>query len=209
MSVRELFTVVKSPKDSKKGGMNEAVFLVTHENKPGKFYIEKRVARAQIEDGYGDCEVKALYRFRDCPYIVTYKIHDFTNYKQLGYGSMYMPRCELGSLDSLIRRFDNRRQVLLDEGFLYKVSFDISIALAQMRTGLPFAGTGFDNSAFDTSSRVPSTSRPSSVFGTSALASGTKPRASTRSNERVASVEIGHRASYHLHVKVKRSTEQN
>ncbi|KAI4650540.1 hypothetical protein J4E93_002896 [Alternaria ventricosa] len=51
------------------------------------------------------------------------------------YGSIWMQHCELGSLDALIMRYKERKMYLQDEGFLWKVFWDISQALCYLWTG--------------------------------------------------------------------------
>jgi serine/threonine protein kinase len=63
-----------------------------------------------------------------------------------------MPICELGSLDSLILQFVQRGAKLLDEGFLWKVFWDLSLAVCYLWSGHPYENTR--QRAFE-SKRVP------------------------------------------------------
>lgn len=99
-----------------------------------KTYIEKRARPRDINTGYIQHEVRVMQQLRGHPNIVEVVNYDL-DYHHLGYGSVYMQRAELGSLDALIKRFADRRSQLPDEGFAWKVLYDLSIALAFLWTG--------------------------------------------------------------------------
>ena len=115
------------------GGMNSGIYLVKHK-KTKKLYIEKRIDPHHIKNGCAAREVSAMIQFHSYPYIIRYKSHDL-DYRKLGYGSIFMQRCELGSLEDLIRRYQAKKEYLADEGFLWKVLFDGSLAICYMNTG--------------------------------------------------------------------------
>lgn len=100
----------------------------------GKYYIEKRVGKKVIEKGYAAREIKMMTQCWGHPNIVRIKSFDL-DYHQYGYGSIFMQRCELGSLDGLIHQFSRRNEQLADEGLMWKVFWDMSLALAHLITG--------------------------------------------------------------------------
>jgi hypothetical protein len=79
--------------------------------------------------GYAKREVDAMNLCQDHPYIIQLKAFDL-DYSKLYYGSIYMQYCELDSLDGLISRISKRGERLPDEDFLWKVFWDMSLALA-------------------------------------------------------------------------------
>ncbi|CAO2654577.1 Nn.00g113100.m01.CDS01 [Neocucurbitaria sp. VM-36] len=133
MSQRSDFTTIKLLASAQNGGNNRGVFLVKSKRSHKK-YIEKRVGRSAIDSGHARREVEAMRRGRNHPTIIQLKISDL-DYSRLGYGSIIMQHCELGSLDMLIARFSRRDELLDDEGFLWKVFWDISLALCFLHTG--------------------------------------------------------------------------
>jgi serine/threonine protein kinase len=132
---RSDFKTVKSLGEAAaNGGCNKGIYLVKCRSS-GKKYIEKRVGRKAIERGYFQREVAAMLQWQDHPNIVCIVGHDFKDASRLGYSSIFMQRCELGDVDGIIDRYSGRRERLADEGFLWKVFWDISLALASLWTG--------------------------------------------------------------------------
>jgi serine/threonine protein kinase len=115
------------------GGCNLGVFIVRNKYS-GKIYIEKRVDKQSITRGYAGRELRAMLQCRSHPNIVQIRAHDF-DYSRVRYGSFFMQHCELGSLDDVIERFASRNARLPDEGFLWKVFFDASLAFCHLWTG--------------------------------------------------------------------------
>lgn len=133
MPSRSDFQEVKFLGDSKNGGNNRGVYLVKLKT-TGKNYIEKRIGQTAIKSGYGEREVRMMLQCWGHPNIIRIKSHDM-DYKMLGYGSIFMQSCELGSLDGLIRRYAAKEERLVDEGCLWKVFWDTSLALSHLVTG--------------------------------------------------------------------------
>jgi serine/threonine protein kinase len=113
------FETIKSLTAAKNGGNNQGGFLVKSK-RSGNLYIEKRISQEHIQLGYATREKDALCQCGDHPNIVSLICYDF-DCSLLGYGSIFMEQCELGSLDSLITRYNQRGKLLDNEGFLYKI----------------------------------------------------------------------------------------
>lgn len=121
-------------KASANGGCNEGICLVQSRSS-GKQYIEKRISPKFMSGGYAQREVKAMLQWQDHPNIVCIIGHDLKDSARLGYGSIFMQQCELGDVEGVIEQYFRRRERLADEGFLWKVFWDISLALASLWTG--------------------------------------------------------------------------
>jgi serine/threonine protein kinase len=132
MATRKDFEVVKALGRSG-GGCNVGVFLVRNKNN-GKMYIEKRVGKKAVRRGYAGRELRAMLQCAGHPNVVQIRAYDL-DYSRLGYGSLFMQHCKLGSLDNMIKRFSYRNLYLPDEGFLWKVFFDASLAFCYLWTG--------------------------------------------------------------------------
>ena len=140
MSRRSDFITIKAISSARNGGNNQGVYVVKS-IRSGNKYIEKRVRKEHIQVGHGEREARAM---RQCgakhPNIIALVLCDL-NYEFLGYGSLFMQHCELGSLDGVIGRYNARGEVLNDEGFLYKILWDIALALSFLSTGVDAATT--------------------------------------------------------------------
>ncbi|KAH7350386.1 kinase-like domain-containing protein [Pyrenochaeta sp. MPI-SDFR-AT-0127] len=133
ISPRSAFDTIRSLSAARNGGQNCGVYLVKSKRSDTK-YIEKRVNRRSIQEGYAQREVQAMFQCRNSPHIICIETWDL-DYCRLGYGSIFMQRCELGSLDLLIERYARRRERLGDAGFLWKVIWDLSLALCFLWIG--------------------------------------------------------------------------
>jgi serine/threonine protein kinase len=133
MLSRSDFQIIKPIREGTNGGNNRGVYLVKLKstNKP---YIEKRVGTTDIKAGYALREIRIMIQCWGHPNIVRIKSHDL-NYSTLGNGSIFMQNCELGSLDGLIRRYSAARERLPDEGLLWDVFWEMSLALNFLLTG--------------------------------------------------------------------------
>jgi NIMA (never in mitosis gene a)-related kinase len=135
MSVsRSDFEVIKPLSEAKNGGCNRGVYLVKSKYS-GTKYIEKRVGPSAIRAGYASREVEAMLRCKDHPNIVWIRGYNL-DYSLTNYGSIYMQHCELGSLDGVIKRYAAHNARLPDEGFLWKVLWDVSLALCHLFSGV-------------------------------------------------------------------------
>ncbi|KAH8725983.1 kinase-like domain-containing protein [Phaeosphaeriaceae sp. PMI808] len=133
MLERTDFTLVRPLTSAKNGGHNRGVYLMKH--KPsGKKYVEKRIGARAISEGLAAREVRAMVQCTNHPNIISINTFDL-KFSRVGYGSIFMQHCELGSLDSMISRYASKREYLPDEGFLWKVFWDVSIALSHLETG--------------------------------------------------------------------------
>jgi hypothetical protein len=133
MPSRSDFKDVKTLEASKLGGCSFGIHLVVLKS-TGKKYIEKRVDKKAINDGYGDREVRLITQCWGHPDTIRLKASDL-DYKILGYGSIFMQNCELGSLDGLINKYVAHKERLPDEGFLWEVFWDMSLAMNYLLTG--------------------------------------------------------------------------
>jgi hypothetical protein len=122
--------------DGDSGRQNAGIFVVKHRY-TNKEYIEKRVAPIAGMAEYAFREMRAMVQCEGHPHIVSIFAHDLSG----PYGSLFMQQCELGSLDSLILRFVDRRARLPDEGFLWKVFWDMSLAVCYLWSGHDYADT--------------------------------------------------------------------
>ncbi|KAF1944417.1 kinase-like protein, partial [Clathrospora elynae] len=134
MSARSDFITIKGLSSAKNGGNNRGVYLVKSK-RSGIKYIEKRVSKTAIDSGYAEKEVCIMAQCRGShPNMIQLLFADLDD-SSLGYGSIFMQRCELGSLDTLISQYMRKSARLTDEGFLYKVLWDMSLALCFLATG--------------------------------------------------------------------------
>jgi NIMA (never in mitosis gene a)-related kinase len=102
----------------------------------GKLYIEKRVSARSIKSGHAVQEAQAFTR---CSFPKIVRAYGASIEQQgLDYASIFMEHCPLGSLDDLIRRFAFYN-TSLPEGILWKVLWDMSLALAYLQTGMDAA----------------------------------------------------------------------
>jgi serine/threonine protein kinase len=133
MSARSKYTPVNQAAQGIGGNCNMGIVVVRH-NRNGYTYIEKRVYPDSVDRGFVGAEIRAMQRCNGHPNIVAVAEYDL-EYRRTGYGSIYMQHAELGSLDALIGRFAERRRGLEDEGFAWKILWNLSIALATLQTG--------------------------------------------------------------------------
>ncbi|KAJ4368021.1 hypothetical protein N0V83_006376 [Neocucurbitaria cava] len=133
------YMVIKRLSSSKLGGNNQGVFLVKS-NITNKSYIQKLVGKTAIDAGDAQREVRAMQQSIAHPNIVHLEVWNL-DYQKLGYGSIIMQHCELGSLDMLIDQFNHHHKYLKDEGFLWKVLWDVSLALCFLYTGTDIVTT--------------------------------------------------------------------
>jgi serine/threonine protein kinase len=130
---RSDFDIVKPLTEATNGGCNVGVFLV-RKQRTGKTSIEKRVREKDIKRGYAQRELRAMLQCQKFPNIIHIREYDL-NSSKVGYGSFFMQHCELGSLDGIITQHKLRGKYLLDEGFLWKVFWDVAIAFCHLWTG--------------------------------------------------------------------------
>jgi serine/threonine protein kinase len=127
---RSDFVPVRDLSAGDQGAMNNGIVLVKH--RKGYKAIEKRFHPDMIRSGWAANEVHALSRCNNT-YICQYFGADL-EYHKYGYGSLFMERCELGSLETVIKNFLRYDQVI-PEGFLWEVLYDISLAIAYIQSG--------------------------------------------------------------------------
>jgi serine/threonine protein kinase len=130
---RSEFETIKPLTAAARGGCNVGVLLV-RSKRSGKTYIEKRMKPRDIDKGRAERELRALIQCKGFPSIVRIREYDL-NHSRDGYGSLFMQYCELGSLDGMIKQYGTRDKYLSDEGFLWKVFWDVAIAFCHMYTG--------------------------------------------------------------------------
>ncbi|KAH7396315.1 kinase-like domain-containing protein [Pyrenochaeta sp. MPI-SDFR-AT-0127] len=115
------------------GSQNSGIYIV-RQRRTNVVCIEKRVPPVHINAGDTHREVRAMQQCMRHPNIVCILDYDL-HHSRTGYGCIWMQHCELGSLDALILRLAQNRVYLPDEGFLWKVLWDITIALCYLSTG--------------------------------------------------------------------------
>jgi serine/threonine protein kinase len=131
---RSDYEVIKALREARHGGYNVGIYIVK-EHRKGTKYIEKRVGKEDIRKRQAEREVRAMLQLQKHKNIINIQAYDL-NYSPSGYGCIFMQHCELGSLASLIKNFRARSvYALADEGFLWKVFYDMSIALCYLSTG--------------------------------------------------------------------------
>lgn len=116
------------------GGNNNLGIVVVRHKRTGKKYVEKRVRPGGITHGHVQREIRMMQACRNHPNIVAIIDYDLS-YSRLNYGSLYMQRAELGGLDILITQFRRRQRFLHDEGFAWKVLWELAIGVAYMNAG--------------------------------------------------------------------------
>jgi serine/threonine protein kinase len=127
------FETIKPLSAAINGGCNIGIYVVK-DRRTGNIYVDKRLPRSAINSGYTCREVRAMLQCSKHPNII--RIHAYNlNYSRSGYGSIIMQQCELGSIDGLITNYSQRKQYLPDEGFLWKVFWDVSLAFCHLWTG--------------------------------------------------------------------------
>ncbi|KAE8857373.1 hypothetical protein PTNB29_08440 [Pyrenophora teres f. teres] len=96
-------------------------------------YIEKRFSPTPSPSPSTLREIAALTRLNAHPHIITRFAHT-PNYP---YTSLYLQHCPLGSLDTLIKH----GTALPDEGFLWKIFWDLALAVCFLATGFGYEET--------------------------------------------------------------------
>ncbi|KAF2492240.1 kinase-like protein, partial [Lophium mytilinum] len=106
------------------GALNGGIFIVKSKSS-GKLYIEKRFTSRDVRELHAKREVAYLRQLRGHPNIAQLKAFELDPRDT---PRMYMEFYELGALDTLIDRYENK-QVYLPEGFLWRVLLDVAKAL--------------------------------------------------------------------------------
>lgn len=139
---RAAFVPIQNAAQGLGGGMNNGIIVVRNRH-DRTLAIEKRLSAELIAHGACQREVDAMAQCDGHPNIVYLISYDFAaaSVRQVGYGSVWMQYCELGSLDALMLRYDQRREMLADEGFVWKVFWDMALAVCYLATGHPNQAT--------------------------------------------------------------------
>ncbi|KAJ4293308.1 hypothetical protein N0V90_008590 [Kalmusia sp. IMI 367209] len=114
------------------GFFNKGIWLVRCKQN-GKTYIEKRIGKNCIRSGHAAREARAMAACNQPNLIAMFAANLDTC--RLDYGSIYMQHCELGSLHDLLERFAQKR-IGICEGFLWKVLWDVALALCYLQSGV-------------------------------------------------------------------------
>ncbi|EDU43948.1 SPS1 Serine threonine protein kinase [Pyrenophora tritici-repentis] len=96
-------------------------------------YIEKRTLPTQSTSPSILREIAALTRLKNHPHIISLFAYISTD----PYTSLYLQHCPLGSLDNFIKN----GIVLPDEGFLWKIFWDLALAVCFLTTGYGYEET--------------------------------------------------------------------
>ncbi|KAF2246246.1 kinase-like protein [Trematosphaeria pertusa] len=129
---RSSFTPLKRLKESDHGGQNSGIYLVRNAH-THRTAIEKRLPRSAVARGLAAREARAMQQCAH-PNIIRLLFFD-PDCKRTGYASLFLPRCELGSLDRLTANFATRR-CEIPEGWLWKVLWDVALALCYLQRGV-------------------------------------------------------------------------
>ncbi|KAF2024541.1 kinase-like protein [Setomelanomma holmii] len=133
-SVRSSFKPVRNATQGVGGNNNLGIVVVRH-RPSNTICIEKRVYPDAIHAGDVQREIRIMHQLRGHRNIVKILNYDL-KYRSLGYGSIFLQRAELSSLDAIVKRYAQRPHALFpDEGFLWKILSDLSLALAYLATG--------------------------------------------------------------------------
>ncbi|KAF2685043.1 kinase-like protein [Lentithecium fluviatile CBS 122367] len=128
---RKDFTPIQALAAGKQGGMNAGIILVR--SYKGAQAIEKRFDASSVRHGYALREINIMRR---CNHLnICGLLGSDLDYRYCGYGSMFIDWCECGSLDSLTGKFA-RKGVQMPEGFLWKILWDMSLALCYLQSGV-------------------------------------------------------------------------
>lgn len=137
MSIRGKYEPVTAAQQGIGGNNNRGVIVVRHKKRK-IIWIEKRAPPDAIVYLSAQREIRMMQRAGNHPNIVS--LHDWTlDHERVGYGSLYLQRGELGPLDALIIRYRNKGKMLEDEGFAWKVLWDLTAAMAWLNTGCDIA----------------------------------------------------------------------
>ena len=129
---RDDFTTIKALAAGQAGAMNAGIILVR--TRKGTKAIEKRFDESTVRHGFAAREVKTMQRCNHTN-VCAYLGSDLDT-RRCGYGSLFMERCELGSLEMLVKQFIRYNKMQIPEGFLWKVLWDMSLALCYLQTGV-------------------------------------------------------------------------
>ncbi|KAF2823868.1 hypothetical protein CC86DRAFT_468861 [Ophiobolus disseminans] len=95
--------------------------------------------RSMLEFISSSREAQAPYTSKKCiglkmnhPNIVHMVGYDRTDSSKLGYASIFMQHCELGSVAGIMKQYAKRHETLADEAFLWKVFWDTSLSLCSL-----------------------------------------------------------------------------
>ncbi|KAH3998530.1 hypothetical protein HBI56_205100 [Parastagonospora nodorum] len=133
MSIRGKYEPITTAAQGTGGNNNRGVIVVRHK-KYKTVWIEKRVRPGAIIYGSAQREIRMMQQAGNHPNIVS--LYDWTlEHERVGYGSLYLQRGELGPLDALIIRYRNKGKKLEDEGFAWKVLWDLTAAVVWLNTG--------------------------------------------------------------------------
>ncbi|KAH7550998.1 hypothetical protein BM1_10371 [Bipolaris maydis] len=122
------------------GANNQGIYLTKH-LPTAKVYVEKRLLPCHAAKR----EIRAMCLCNPHPHLVSI----FTWTPQSSRSSLtstisiYMQHCELGSLDTLILRFNAHATRLPDEGFVLRVFWHLALALCYLSTGADYASTRY------------------------------------------------------------------
>lgn len=100
MGFRSKYEVMGSATQGVGGNNNLGIYVVRH-RRTNKQYIVKRIRVSDIQRGYIQREIRNMQQGANHLNIATLIDHDLAHHN-VGYGSMFMQRGELGSLDALI-----------------------------------------------------------------------------------------------------------
>jgi NIMA (never in mitosis gene a)-related kinase len=139
MSARNNYVVLRPAVQGMGGTQNSGIYIVQHRH-TGQKLIEKRIIPNQNGSRSLHAEIRAMQACRNHANIISIFESDTQDYT-ITYGSIWMQHCELGSLDKLIMRYEQRGAFLPDEGFMWKVFWDLSLALCYLWTGNPASDT--------------------------------------------------------------------
>ncbi|KAF5854454.1 hypothetical protein GGP41_007221 [Bipolaris sorokiniana] len=116
------------------GAHNQGIYLMKH-LPSAKIYIEKRLLPSRATKR----EIRAMRLCNPHPHLIS--IFTFTQSSTTSIISIYMQHCELGSLDTLILRFNAHNTRLHDEGFVFRVFWHLALALCYLNTGADYTST--------------------------------------------------------------------
>lgn len=119
--------VFKKELGNQNGGMNSGICIVA-DYRTGKAFIEKRIERQFISNGYAWREIQTLKQLRGHAHIVSIEDYFIDSAKMVG--SIFMEYCSLGSLDRLIERHEGAGYRPIGEHLIWNFSIHIADALA-------------------------------------------------------------------------------
>ena len=129
---KDFLTIKKLTQRGDTGLQNNGIYLTKH-LASRKVYIEKRLSFS----GYAQREIQAMRLCPKHPHLVSIFASDQRTPSTI---SIYMQHCELGSLDALIMRYNQRSARLQDEGFIFRVFWHLALAVCYLWTGHDYTG---------------------------------------------------------------------